>query len=97
MHGPMPYPPDLKADLTRRLARIEGQVRGLARAVEDDRYCVDLLTQVASVQEALRGVSRAVTRNHLDTCVTDALRSGDPDEARRTVDELMTLVDRQKR
>ena len=93
----MPYPPDLKADLARRLARIEGQVRGLSRAVEDDRYCVDLLTQVASVQEALRGVSRAVTRNHLDTCVTDALRSGDPAEARRTVDELMTLVDRQKR
>lgn len=93
----MAYAPDLKLDLARRLARIEGQVRGLVRALDDDRYCVDVLTQIASVQEALRGVSRAITRNHLDTCVADAFRSDDPDAARRAADEVMTLIDRQKR
>lgn len=93
----MPYSPDLKLDLARRLARIEGQVRGLVRALDDDRYCVDVLTQIASVQEALRGVARTITRNHLDTCVADAYRSDDPEAARRAVDEVMTLIDRQKR
>ncbi len=77
-----------------RLRRIEGQVRGLQRMVEEDRYCKDILNQVTSVQQALRSAAGVITRNHLETCVTDALRSGDPLEADRTYDEIMDLLQR---
>jgi DNA-binding FrmR family transcriptional regulator len=80
-----------------RLKRIEGQVRGLQRMVEDDRYCGDVLTQIASAQKALQGVGKLITRNHLETCVTDALRSGDEEAARRTYDEIMDLLFKQIR
>ena len=80
-----------------RLKRIEGQVRGLQRMVEDDRYCGDVLTQIASVQRALQGAGKLITRNHLETCVTEALRSGDEDAARRTYDEIMDLLFKQIR
>lgn len=80
-----------------RLKRIEGQVRGLQRMVEDDRYCGDVLTQIASVQQALQGAGKLITRNHLETCVTEALRSGDEDAARRTYDEIMDLLFKQIR
>jgi len=62
--------PAIKASNLKRLNRIEGQVRGIARMVEDDRYCADIIVQVASVQEALRGVSRELMRNHLRHCAT---------------------------
>jgi len=75
-----------------RLRRIEGQVRGLQAMVEDDRYCGDILDQIHSVQQALRGVGRVITRNHLETCVTDALRSGDEEAAETTYDEIMDLL-----
>ncbi len=86
---------ETRADITRRLGRIEGQVRGLQKMVEDDRYCGDVLTQIASVQQALRGVGKIITRNHLETCVTSALRSGDEAAARRTYDEIMDLLFKQ--
>lgn len=75
-----------------RLKRIEGQVRGLQRMVEEDRYCGDVLQQIASVQQALRSAGKIVTRNHLETCVTDALRSGDREKAQETYDEVMDLL-----
>ena len=78
-----------------RLRRIEGQVRGLQRMVEDDRYCKDILHQITSVQRALRSTGNIITRNHLETCVTEALRSGDASEADRTYDEIMDLLHRQ--
>lgn len=81
-----------RADITNRLKRIEGQVRGLQRMVDDDRYCGDILNQIASVQQALRSVGKIVTRNHLETCVTDALRSGDRQAAEETYDEVMDLL-----
>jgi len=81
-----------RADITNRLKRIEGQVRGLQRMVDDDRYCGDILNQIASVQQALRSVGKIVTRNHLETCVTDALRSGDRLAAEETYDEVMDLL-----
>ena len=84
--------PALRADAVRRLRRIEGQVRGLQRMVEDGRYCADILTQVASVHEALRGVGKLLMRNHLEHCVTDALRSGDAVEAERTYAEVLDLM-----
>ena len=74
-----------------RLRRIEGQVRGLQKMVEEDRWCADIMTQISSVQEALRGVSRELMRNHLRHCVTDAMRSRDPARAEATYAELIDL------
>ena len=84
--------PDKKADVLLRLKRIEGQVRGLQRMVEDERYCADVLMQIASVQQALSGAGRLLMRNHLEHCVTDALRSGDPAAAGSAYDELLELI-----
>src|SRR5438132_14230992 len=68
--------PLLKEANQNRLRRIEGQIRGLQKMVEEDRYCADIITQVASVQEALRGVGRNLMKNHLHHCAAKALRSG---------------------
>lgn len=87
--------PEKKEEVLRRLRRIEGQVRGLQRMVEEDRYCGDTLSQFASVQQALRGAAGMITRNHLETCVTDAIRSGKPEAAERSYDEIMNLLNRQ--
>src|SRR3954447_20650534 len=83
--------PDVKSRNLNRLRRIEGQLRGLQRMVDDDRYCADILTQISSVQEALRGVSRELMRNHLKHCATGAIRSGGT-EADRMYDELVDLM-----
>ena len=83
---------ELKAANLNRLKRIEGQVRGLQKMVEDDRYCADILVQVASVQEALRGVGRNLMKNHLQHCATKAISSGKPKEAAAMYDELLELV-----
>jgi DNA-binding FrmR family transcriptional regulator len=74
-----------------RLRRLEGQVRGIQRMIEEDRYCADILTQVSSVQEALRGVARELMRNHLKHCATSAIRAGEPD-AEAMYDELVDLM-----
>jgi CsoR family transcriptional regulator, copper-sensing transcriptional repressor len=74
----------------KRLRRIEGQVRGLQRMVEEDRYCADIMTQISSVNEALRAVGRELMRNHLKHCAATAIRSGEA-EAERMYDELLTL------
>ncbi len=84
--------PEIKASNLRRLRRIEGQVRGLARMVEGDRYCPDILVQISSVQEALRAVGRGLMRNHLEHCATEAIRKGSPAEAEASYDELMDLI-----
>ena len=81
-----------KEDVLRRLNRIEGQVKGLRRLVEEDTYCVDVLTQISSVHEALRGVGKIIMRDHLTHCVTDALRDGDSAKADRTYQELMDVI-----
>lgn len=81
-----------KQAVLKRLRRIEGQVRGLQRMVEEERYCGDILNQISSVQSALRSTGKIVTRNHLETCVTDALRSGEPEAAKRSYDEIMDLL-----
>ncbi|MFY9826825.1 MAG: metal-sensitive transcriptional regulator [Thermoanaerobaculia bacterium] len=75
----------------KRLRRIEGQVRGLQKMVEDDRYCADILTQISSVQEALRSVGRELMRNHLKHCATQAIKTG-PAEAEGMYDELIELI-----
>jgi len=84
--------PELKEANRHRLRRIEGQIRGLQKMVEDDRYCADIITQVASVQEALRGVARNLMRNHLHHCAAKALRSTKKAEAEAMYDELLELI-----
>ena len=82
----------LKGANLKRLRRIEGQVRGLQRMVEEDRYCADIIVQVASVQEALRGVARNLMKNHLQHCATRAIKNGKLAEAAAMYDELLELV-----
>ena len=91
-----PVPPATKARTLTRLRRIEGQVRGLQRMVEDERYCVDVLTQIASVHEALRAVGRELMRNHLKHCATAAVASGGG-QAEQVYDELVDLMYRRVR
>jgi len=88
--------PDIKERNLKRLRRIEGQVRGLQRMVEEDRYCPDILTQVSAVHEALRSVSRELVRNHLKHCVSAAIRTGDG-SAEGMYDELVEMVYRHVR
>jgi DNA-binding FrmR family transcriptional regulator len=83
--------PDVKSRNLKRLRRIEGQVRGLQKMIADDRYCADILTQISSVHEALRGVGRELMRNHLKHCATGAIRAGGR-EADSMYDELVDLM-----
>ena len=83
-------------DVQKRLKRIEGQVRGLQRMVGEGRYCGEILHQITSVERALRSVGEVITRNHLETCVTDALRSGDRDAAEHSYDEIINLLYKQR-
>ncbi len=83
--------PKVKARTLARLRRIEGQVRGVQRMVDEDRCCADVLTQLSSVQEALRAVGREVLRHHLKHCATDAIRTGDA-PADAMYDELVDLM-----
>jgi CsoR family transcriptional regulator, copper-sensing transcriptional repressor len=87
---------DIKDRNQKRLRRIEGQVRGLQKMVEEDRYCADILTQISSVQEALRGVGKELMRNHLKHCATAAIRSGEGD-AESMYDELVEMMFRHGR
>ncbi len=82
------YADELRKDLLDRLSRIEGQVRGVSRMVEGERPCIEVLQQLASVQAALRGLTKTVLRNYLERCATDAIRSGDT----AVYDELMDAI-----
>jgi DNA-binding FrmR family transcriptional regulator len=84
--------PDIKIANRKRLRRIEGQIRGLQKMVEQDRYCADIIVQIASVQEALRGVARNLMKNHLHHCAAKALTSGKKEEAAAMYDELLDLI-----
>lgn len=85
--------PGAKARNLKRLRRIEGQVRGLHKMIEADRYCADIMVQISSVNEALRGVGRELMRNHLKHCAAAAIRSGEAD-AEPMYDELLELMHR---
>ncbi len=89
-----PHPANENA--IRRLRNIEGQVRGIGRMVEQEKYCVDILTQVSAVRAALNGVAMVVLKRHLEHCVTDALRSGKESRAREIIDELMDVLGKQQ-
>ena len=83
-----------KAALVKRLHRIEGQVRGIERMVEDDRYCIDILTQISAVNTALEAVALKILDEHVRHCVADALASGDEKEAKTKTGELLDAVRR---
>ncbi|MGH7714257.1 MAG: metal-sensitive transcriptional regulator [Gemmatimonadaceae bacterium] len=89
-HKAIAVDPDAKSRNLVRLRRIEGQVRGLHKMVDDDRYCADIITQISSVHEALRAVGRELLRNHLRHCAAAAIRGSD-DEANAMYDELVNL------
>ena len=82
------YVQELQEEILRRLSRAEGQVRGIGRMVEQQRPCIEVLQQLASVQAALRGVTKTVLRNYLERCATDAIRTGDD----TVYDELMEVI-----
>ena len=82
-----------KAAIQKRLARLEGQVRGVARMVEEDRYCVEILTQTAAIRSALKAVEKLVIDDHARTCIEDAVATGDVDDQRAKFIELIELLD----
>jgi len=81
----------------KRLRRIEGQVRGIARMVEEDRYCIDVVTQIAAVRAALRRLEEEILRDHVAHCVEHAIASGNKADQRRKIEELMQVVSRAER
>lgn len=86
--------PDVRRQVTTRLARIAGQVGGIQRMVDEDRYCVDILLQVAAVRAALDQVGKLVLGSHVETCVADAFASGKPREREKKMDELLEVFSR---
>ena len=86
-----------KASVLKRLKRIEGQVRGLARMVEDDRYCIDVVTQISAVRAALRRLEEEVLRDHVAHCVEHAIAAGNKADQRQKVAELMDVIERAAR
>jgi len=86
-----------KAAHIKRLSKIEGQVRGVARMLEDDRYCIDVVTQISAVRAALKRVEEDILREHIGHCVEHAIVSGDADEQRKKVQELMQVLARSSR
>ncbi len=86
-----------KSSVLRRLRRIEGQVRGLARMVEDDRYCIDVVTQLSAVRAALRRAEEEILADHAAHCVENAIASGNKPKQRRKVAELIDVISRSNR
>ncbi|MGH7057403.1 MAG: metal-sensitive transcriptional regulator [Acetobacteraceae bacterium] len=89
--------PETRKSVGLRLSRIEGQVRGVLRMVEQDRYCVDVLTQIAAVRAALHGVAEAILKDHVGHCVADAFASGSGPAQRAKIDELVAAIGRMTR
>ena len=88
---------EIKASVLKRLNRVEGQVRGIARMVADDRYCIDVVTQISAARAALRRVEEEILRDHVAHCVEHAISSGDKADQRRKIAELMDVVSRAER
>ena len=89
--------PSAKTSVLKRLRRIEGQVRGLSKMVEEDRYCIDIVTQISAVRAALRRVEEEVLKDHVAHCVEHAIASGDKADQREKIAELMAVIGRAER
>jgi DNA-binding FrmR family transcriptional regulator len=85
---------DIKASLQKRLGRIEGQVRGLSKMVDEDRYCIDIVTQISAARAALRRVEEEILRDHVAHCVEHAIASGNKTDQREKIAELMAVIGR---
>ena len=83
---------EIKSSNLRRLSRVEGQLRGIQRMIEEDRYCADILMQSSSAQEALRAIARALMRNHLAHCAAHAIRNGSEKDRQAMYDELLEII-----
>ncbi len=90
----MPGYSDRKDAVTKRLRRIEGQVRGINQMIEDDRYCIDIVTQISAVRAALRRAEEEILKDHVSHCVEHAITSGDKTDQRRKIAELMAVIGR---
>jgi DNA-binding FrmR family transcriptional regulator len=88
---------DIKTSVRKRLGRIEGQVRGLSKMVDEDRYCIDIVTQISAVRAALRRAEEELLKDHVSHCVEHAISSGDKADQRRKIAELMAVVARASR
>ena len=88
---------DTKAAIQKRLNRIEGQVRGLSRMVEEDRYCIDVVTQISAVRAALRRAEEEILRDHVGHCVEHAITSGDKRDQRKKIAEIIDVLSRSDR
>ena len=88
---------DIKISCQKRLSRIEGQVRGLSRMVEEERDCIDIVTQISAVRAALRRVEEEVLKDHVSHCVEGAIASGDKADQRQKIAELMAVIARAER
>ena len=88
---------EASADMIKRLNRIAGQVQGVSRMIENERYCIDVLTQMAAIKSALAKVESAVLKQHAATCVSQAIASGDEAEQREKFGELVDLFERTRR
>lgn len=88
---------DIKTSCQKRLGRIEGQVRGLSKMVEEDRYCIDIVTQISAVRAALRRVEEEVLKDHVSHCVEYAISTGDKADQRLKIAELMAVIGRAER
>ena len=88
---------DIKTSCQKRLSRIEGQVRGLSKMVDEDRYCIDIVTQISAVRAALRRVEEEVLKDHVAHCVEHAIASGNKADQRRKITELMDVIGRSDR
>lgn len=88
---------DIKTSAQKRLTRIEGQVRGLSRMIEQDRYCIDIVTQIAAVRAALRRLEEEILRDHVSHCVEHAVSAGSKSDQRKMIEELMAVVSRAER
>lgn len=95
--GALQHDAAAREGLLLRLRRVEGQVRGVQKMVEEERYCPDVLVQMSAIHESLGAVERILMKGHLQHCATEALRSGDPKKAERTYDELTELFYRHAR
>ena len=88
---------DIKTSVQKRLSRIEGQVRGLAKMVKEDRYCIDIVTQISAVRSALRRAEEEILKDHVAHCVEHAIASGNKTDQRNKITELMDVIGRVER
>jgi len=88
---------EAKAAVQKRLNRIEGQVRGLSRMIDEDRYCIDIVTQISAVRAALRRAEEEILRDHVSHCVEHAITSGNKTEQRKKISEIIDVLGRSDR